>query len=447
LDYRILPPEELIEDGVVSLPLSKSLLNRELVFAALTPGGSIPGPWEDEECDDIHVMRSAVEAIVASGPEYADELRIDAGESGTALRFLTALVASRPGCRAVITGEPGLTHRPVGVLVEALRSCGATVDYLGEEGYAPLRVKGCQLIGGEMEVDVSVSSQFVSALMMIAPGMIEGLTLKFLGEPASLPYIKMTAAMMRARGVEVELAPLMAKVEPGEYQPVSSEQVEADWSAAAFWYEVEALTAGWITLRGLRLPEDSIQGDAAAARFFECLGVLTDASEEMDGALSLSASPEVYGRLDLDLVDYPDLAPALTVTCCMLGIPFKFVGLRSLAIKESDRLQALVEEMDKVGCNVEKIRDYGIEWEGKRHPIIAIPEFDPRGDHRLAMAFAPAAAYIPGIVVKDAGCVAKSYPAFWDTLCSLGFRLLDPCDPVVASGGGDEESEAKEGEE
>lgn len=432
MDYRIFPPEELIEDGVVTLPLSKSMLNRRLVLDLL--GGnpvSIPSEGPQAEADDIRVMRSAIDSIASS---KGGEIEINVGESGTALRFLSAVIASRPGCEAVLTGQPGLLRRPVGDLVEALRRCGAEIKYLGEEGHAPLRISGLPLSGGEVEVDATVSSQFVSALMMVAPQMTLGLHIKLLGEPASLPYIRMTAQMMRRRGIEVELSPLAINVRPGDIRPVD-EPVEADWSAAAFWCEVVALTAGWITLEGqggarLPLPADSIQGDAAAARFFEALGVLTGPSEETPGAVALSPSPEVYGRLDLDLNDYPDLAPALTVTCCMLGVPFRFVGLRSLAIKETDRLSALAQEMDKVGCDVGKIRDYGLEWEGKRHPVVALPEFDPRGDHRLAMAFAGAAAYIPGIVVKDAGCVAKSYPGYWEMLRSLGFQTVDPSLPV-----------------
>lgn len=439
MDYRIFPPEELIEDGFVTLPISKSIVNRALTLDLLAGHGAdaaAPSPdgGTGDEAFDITLMRSAVSALATAAGE---EVEINLGESGTALRFLTAAVASRPGCRAVLTGEPGLMRRPIGELVEALRRCGADITYLGDEGHAPLRVTGLPLSGGEIEVDATISSQFVSALLMAAPFMTLGLKLKLLGEPASLPYIKMTIEMMRRRGVEVEIlcvSPLAVEVKPAVYAHVETD-AEADWSAAAFWYEVVALTAGWITLDGhdgvrLPLPDDSIQGDAAAAGFFQALGVDTDASEETPGAVALTPSPEVFGRLDLDLTDHPDLAPPLTVTCCMLGVPFKFVGLRSLSIKECDRLSALAEEMDKVGCDVVKIRDYGLEWEGKRHPIISLPEFDSRGDHRLAMAFAPVAAYIPGIVVKDAGCVAKSYPGYWDALRAIGFKTVDPSLPL-----------------
>lgn len=443
MDYRILPPENLIEEGAVDLPLSKSIINRLLIIGALASGENRATAATPGEGRDIALMRRAVDALRSSTP---GEMEINIGESGTGLRFLCALTASDPGCETILTGEAGLLRRPVGPLVEALRSCGACIEYLGEDGFPPLKIKGRKLAGGEITIDATTSSQFISALMMVAPTMEKGLKIRFDGEPASLPYIKMTAALMRRQGVDVDLAPLSAEIAPGSYRPLGNEsrKVEADWSAAAFWYEVVALTAGWIALQcsggEMAMPDESIQGDAAAARIFECLGVLTEPSEEIPGGIALSPSPELYGRLDLDLNDFPDMAPSLAVTCCMLGVPFKFTGLANLAIKETDRLQAIVEEMDKVGCRIEKIRDYGLEWEGKRHPIISLPVFDPRGDHRLAMALAPVAAYIPGIVVKDAGCVDKSYPGFWDSLRSLGFATLDPSEPVP----GPEETEEVE---
>lgn len=447
MDYRILPPEELIEEGAVELPLSKSMLNRLIVIEALSAEGpsfrnAASAPTTGEGCD-IALMRDAVNALMSSVPGQTE---INIGESGTGLRFLCALSAVLPGHDTIITGEPGLLKRPVAPLVDALRLCGAEIEYLGTEGHAPLRISGKKLSGGEITIDATVSSQFVSALMMTAPLMENGLKINFDGEPASLPYIKMTAEIMKRHGAKVELAPLSAEIKPGSYVPEQGEStLEADWSAAAFWYEVVALTAGWITLgcRGgaLPLPTESIQGDSQAMRFFECLGVLTEPAEDEPGSLALSPSPELFGRLDLDLNGYPDLAPALAVTCCMLGVPFRFTGLKSLAIKETDRLQAIVEEMEKIGCTVEKIRDYGLEWEGKRHPITEMPVFDPRGDHRLAMAFAPVAAYIPGIVVKDAGCVGKSYPGYWDSLRSLGFVTLDPAEPVPGHEDKEEEEE------
>jgi 3-phosphoshikimate 1-carboxyvinyltransferase len=442
MDYRIFPPEELIEDGVVTLPLSKSIQNREMILAALTPGG-VPADYAgtadgdaapSADCVDVVVMRGALEEIAASDP---GEIVVRAGESGTALRFLCAYLAVQEGYEAVLTGEPGLLKRPVRGLVNSLRQLGASIDYIGQEGYAPLRIRGRRLAGGEVEVDATTSSQFVSALMMIAPTMEQGLTIRFDGEPVSVPYIKMTASLMARWGVEVEQTPMSITVPTGCYR-VAEPLAEGDWSGAAFWYEVVALTAGWVSLKPLLSPSESVQGDAATARLFECLGVLTEPSEDIPGAVSLSPSPEVFGRLDLNLSDNPDLVPALAVTCCMLGVPFKFDGLKTLGIKESDRLQAVTVEMQKIGCMVEKIRDYGLEWDGRRKPILEMPVFDSHGDHRLAMAFAPVSAYVPGIVVRDVECVDKSYPGYWDSLRALGFQTLDPSQPVDGLSGSDE---------
>jgi 3-phosphoshikimate 1-carboxyvinyltransferase len=425
MNFIVYPPQELIEDGVVSVPLSKSMLNRAFVLSCLTSGSEIPEA-QGEECGDVMVMRKAVLALQNDGnSDDSNPLMINVGESGTALRFLCGLVASRPGRPVVLSGMPGLLRRPLAGLVDALRLCGAEIHYLKEEGYAPVLIRGKALVGGELTIDPTISSQFISSLMMVAPLMEQGLKLRFDAEPVSLPYLKMTAEMMRRRGADVDMLPLGVEVAHGSYQPVQ-ETVEGDWSAAAFWYEVVALTAGWISVKGLQMPETSIQGDAIAAKFFECLGVTTEASEEVEGAVALCPSPEVYGRLDLDLTDYPDMTPSLTVTCCMLGVPFKFVGLKSLAIKECDRLHALQEEMAKVGCMLEELSDFGLEWDGKRKPITTMPIFDPRGDHRLAMAFAPISAYIPGIGIRDVQSVYKSYPEYWQLLGSLGFKFIDP---------------------
>ena len=193
MKLRILPPEELIEDGVVALPLSKSLGMRALMLAALTDDGELPGDGV-ALCDDTVVMRSALDAWRACGA--GEELRVDVGASGAALRFLTAFFASRPGAQVTLTGTGRLCERPMGGLVEALRQCGAEIEYLGKEGCAPLRISGKELEGGTVTVDVTVSSQFVSALLMVAPHMTRGLELLFDGEPVSLPYITMTLGMM-----------------------------------------------------------------------------------------------------------------------------------------------------------------------------------------------------------------------------------------------------------
>ena len=196
---------------------------------------------------------------------------------------------------------------------------------------------------------------------------------------------------------------------------------EADWSAAAFWYEIAALTAGWVTIPGLR--QRSLQGDSASAELFERLGVLTEYGDE--GA-ELSATPDLYSRFDADLSDMPDAVPALAVTAAMAGIPFRISGIGSLHDKECDRIEALIAELAKLGMLAET-EEYGtvLSWDGSRRPISELPVFDTYGDHRMAMALAPVAVFVPGIVIRDAGVVAKSYPGFWDDLRRAGFTVED----------------------
>lgn len=422
MDYRILPPDGLIEDARVRMPLSKSVANRALILSALTPGA--PGPALPD-CDDSRLLAEALDTLAAT-PRGA---QINLENDGTAMRFLTAYVAATEGLEATLTGSERMCARPIGQLVTALRECGADISYLGAEGFPPLAIKGRRLNGGHVTVDATVSSQFVSALLMVAPTMTDGLNIELDGEPASAPYIALTLNMMEHRGVVADRSPLSISVDSGAYR-VAPDDAEGDWSAAAFFYELTAISAGWITLEGLN-PASS-QGDRAAAELFGRLGMITEPSEEVPGGIDLQPSPEVFGRLDADLIDTPDMAPSLVVACCTLGIPFRLVGLKNLAIKECNRLEALKEEMLKLGCAIEVIRDFGLEWEGRRLPLRQLPVFAPRGDHRLAMALAPVAVLVPGIVIRDAGCVAKSYPGYWDALRAIGFKTLDPAVGVNA---------------
>lgn len=420
MDYRIYPPEEIIETRV-DLPLSKSISSRALIINALTEGASPLA--EVAQCDDTDAMVSAL----ASG---ADTINI--GAAGTAMRFLTAYFAATGAAdgAAVVTldGSERMRERPIGALVDALRACGASIDYVGREGYPPLRITRKRLLGGEISVPASISSQYVSALLMVAPCMERGLTLHLEGEIMSLPYIRMTLAMMGARGARAEFderAGVVA-VAPGSYSASCGLPVEADWSAAAFWYEIVALSGGWVTLAG-GLKRDSLQGDAAAADLFGRLGVTTSWDEVEDGDAELSGNPDADARLDMDMRHIPDMAQAVVVTCAMLGTPFSISGLDSLRIKETDRLEALRIELLKLGVAVEIhsdiLRGLTMGWDGSRRPITEAPQFDTYRDHRMAMALAPVALYIPGITVRDAGVVAKSYPGYWEGLAAAGFTI------------------------
>lgn len=405
MDYRIFPPEEILETSV-SLPLSKSISARALIMAAL--GATAP-----EEVADCADTRAMTEALASE----ADTVNI--GHAGTAMRFLTAYYAAMPGKSVVLDGSERMRQRPVGVLVDTLRSLGAQIEYLGEEGFPPLKIIGALLNGGEIEIDSSVSSQFVSAVLMVAPTMAGALTLKLAGETVSAPYIKMTAAMMRDRGIDVDIERDTITVRPGSYGSCTI-PVERDWSAAAFWYEIAAISAGWVTLAGMHA--HSIQGDSALAEIYPRMGVLIEWTDE--GA-ELSATPDLYSRIDLDMTDTPDLVQAVAVTSCAIGLPFRLTGVSTLRHKETDRLEALRRELLKIGCVVDIESDSVISWEGQRIPVNEMPEIDTYDDHRMAMAFAPLAVFIPGIVIRDAEVVEKSYPGFWHDLREAGFTITD----------------------
>ncbi len=405
MDYRIFPPEEILETEL-HLPLSKSISARALVMAAL--GSSLP--CEISDCADTEAMKSALSN---------DSDNINIGAAGTAMRFLTAYYAIQPGRIVTLDGSERMRQRPIKPLVDALRALGAKIEYVGSEGFPPLKICGQQLHGGELKVDSTLSSQFVSALMMIAPLMDCPLRLLLDTDTVSMPYIKMTAEMMRCRGVEVEIDRDIITIANHSYGPCN-DPVEGDWSAAAFWYEIAAITAGWVTIKNL--VGNSIQGDRALAEIFPRLGVLTEFSE--DGA-ELSATTDIFSRLDLDLSDTPDIVQALAVTAAAIGLPFSFHGVANLRIKETDRLEALRRELIKVGC-VTEIEDNGslFSWDGRRMPVMEMPQIDTYDDHRMAMAFAPLSVFIPGIVIRSAEVVNKSYPGFWDDLRRAGFTVV-----------------------
>jgi len=414
MDYRIFPPEGILETTVSRLPLSKSVAARVLILNALTPGTQSVSPAVLPGCDDINILRADVELRHGT---------IHAGYNGTALRFLTAFYAATEGCDVLLTGHERLCQRPIAPLVDALRSLGADIEYESNEGFAPLRIRGRRLTGSTVNLDARASSQFVSALCMIAPGMEGGLRIELGGQVPSLPYLKMTLAMLQARGIDAHTHGYTVIVPQGTLSYVEPE-TERDWSAAAFWYAIEAASAGWITLQSLG--QSSLQGDAILSEIGPRFGVITD-FEGNDACLS--ATPDIFSRMDMDMSDYPDLVPPLAVVSCLVGLPFTFTGVENLHLKESDRLKALADNLRRLGIITETTEN-SFGWEGERMPITRMPEIDPYGDHRIAMAFAAAALFIPGIVIKDADTVDKSYPGFWDDLRDAGFTLADPADPM-----------------
>ena len=362
MNCHIFPPEEFIEANI-SLPLSKSISNRALIINALTPDAI--NIEQVAKCDDTDSMVAALNNKSES---------INIGAAGTAMRFLTAYFAATPGRTVTLDGSERMRQRPIEALVNALRDCGADIKYLINDGFPPLLINGSKLCGGDISLPASISSQYISALLMIAPTMEHGLTLTLQGDIISRPYIDMTLALMKTWGVNCDFSGNIIKVAPQAYKPTEF-KIEADWSAASYWYEIAALSAGNISLTGLQ--PISTQGDSRLSQLFEQLGIITH-FENNDTILE--PSPETYPRLNIDLSNQPDIAQTIVVTACMLGIPFSITGLSTLKIKETDRLEALRTEMLKLGMELVIENDNKISWDGNRLPISQIPAIDTYKD-------------------------------------------------------------------
>jgi len=332
----------------IDLPASKSISNRALILNALSYS-----PYDIQNLSDCDDTRVTLEALDSNDTTF------DIGAAGTAMRFLTAFLAKTVG-EWIITGSERMKHRPVRILVEALNSLGAKIEYIEKEGFPPLKIFGCALTGGEIHLNGSVSSQYISALMMIAPFMQKGLKITLDGKIISRPYIEMTIQMMQEFGAEIELTENTIHIEPQDYTPIEY-LVESDWTAASYWYEMLSLVGqGNIFLNGLF--QDSYQGDSKVAELFEQLGIHTTYMSE--GILLTSTKINAVS-LEFDFTDQPDLAQTLAVTCCFKGIPFIFTGLHSLKIKETDRIAALINELSKLGFMLTEAGEGKLVWDGE----------------------------------------------------------------------------------
>lgn len=414
----ILTKENIKEIVSIQLPSSKSISNRVLIINALSENSELPLNVSD--CDDTNVMIQ----WLASKPHT-----VDIGAAGTAMRFSTALLAVSEG-EHIITGSPRMKQRPVAVLVDALRSIGADISYMENEGFPPLKIQGNPALrGGEITLRGDVSSQFISALLMIGPYLQNGLKLNLTGDIISRAYIDMTIDLMTEFGADVEWADDSSIiVKPGRYDK-QRYVVEADWSASSYWYEIIALSDECTSVFLPNLSPYSLQGDSAVADIFELLGVNTDflIDEEDNSCVRLSKTGNVVKTFEYDFSNQPDLAQTLAVTCCMMDIPFHLTGLSTLRIKETDRLNALKAELAKLGFDIQVLNDSELLWDGKRRKLsdeqlhaIAIDTYD---DHRMAMAFAPAALKSGAIIINHPEVVSKSYPNFWNDMQSAGFSI------------------------
>ena len=393
----------------IQLPSSKSISNRALIINALGNGTHHPENLSD--CDDTRVMIRALND---------DKETIDIMAAGTAMRFLTAYLSVTPGTR-IITGTERMQQRPIQVLVNALRELGADIEYVANDGFPPLRITGRELRKDTISLPGNVSSQYISALLMIAPVLTNGLTIRLTGDIISRPYINLTLQLMNDFGVRAEWTDdHRLKVEPQAYHSTPF-YVEMDWSAASYWYQIVALSKeAEVTLPGLF--KDSYQGDSQVAGIFRSLGVETIYK---DKTVILKKNGKSVERLDYDFINQPDLAQTFVVTCALLNIPFRFSGLQSLKIKETDRMAALITEMRKLGYILHETDGSVLSWEGERCTTEEHPAIDTYEDHRMAMAFAPTCLALPEILINNPQVVSKSYPRYWEDLRQAGFIIKE----------------------
>lgn len=391
--------------GKIEVPGSKSESNRLLLLKHLYfPNLSI---GKISNSRDTSFMKTALES---------ENSEINVGDAGTAMRFNTAFNAARVGRNITLSGSERMHQRPIGILVDALNQLGAKITYLDKEGFPPLKIEGQKLLGGSLEIDGSVSSQFISALMMIGPGMEKGIHLKLKGFSVSAPYIYLTASLMRKLGFDVKVEGEDIIIPHKDVKDVQSFAVEPDWSAASYWYAIALLAnEAEIYLPGFR--EDSLQGDAFVRGLFEPLGIH---SHFIGSGFRLKKEEVKQQRFDINLVQNPDLAQTLAVVFAAKNLPAKIIGLQTLRIKETDRLEALKTELEKTGAEIE-IGDDFMEVKRGIQNLEGVA-FDTYEDHRMAMAFAPLALIAP-ITINNPDVVAKSYPSFWKGLERVGFRV------------------------
>ena len=409
MKIRITPPANI--NAQIMLPASKSISNRALIINALANGTH---PLENlSDCDDTQVMLRALQAQPGE--------TIDIMAAGTAMRFLTAYLSVTPGDR-IITGTQRMKQRPIGILVDALRELGANIEYVEKEGFPPLRIQGTTLTKSHISLPGNISSQYISALLMIAPTLKNGLQVTLTGDIISRPYIDLTLELMKDFGAQASwLNDHELKVEPQPYRSTPY-YIEGDWSAASYWHEIVALSKdATITLPSLF--RKSYQGDSKMADQFAQLGARTSYKENGITILKpkmVDISQAIH--VNLDFTNQPDLAQTFVVTCALQNITFRFTGLQTLKIKETDRIAALICEMKKLGYVLHEAEDSILYWDGERCERSG-EAIDTYEDHRMAMAFAPACLVMDNICINNPQVVSKSYPRYWDDLKAAGFII------------------------
>ena len=393
--------------SAIQITGSKSETNRLLLLKALFPNITLANT---SNSDDSEVMQKAL---------LGKEEIVDIHHAGTAMRFLTAYFAVNEGCEVVLTGSSRMQERPIKVLVEALEQLGAQISYEKEAGYPPIRIKGQKITASKVTIPANVSSQYISALLLVAPKLENGIEITLVGEITSVPYIKMTLALLNDLDIQTSFEGNVIKVHPKQEVNAKEITVESDWSSASYFFSLAALSdEASISLTSYK--ETSLQGDSALVEIYKKMGVETQfEGDKMTLTKQLNFVPQT---VNFELNNTPDIAQTIVVTCLGLGIGCHLTGLHTLKIKETDRLEALRIELTKLGANISVTNDsLTLVATTAINSNIKIATYK---DHRMAMAFAPLALKVP-IIIEEAEVVSKSYPDFWNDLKKLGFEIVE----------------------
>jgi len=404
---KISAPKEEIK-SFISLPASKSLTNRMLTIQALC---------EDRiKVKNISPSRDS-EVLVAAYKNLSNKI-IDIGATGTAMRFLTAFLSLLPGER-ILTGSERMKQRPISELVNILKELGANIEYQEKEGFPPLKIIGKELQAKPISIKGNISSQYISAILMIAPYLNTDLQIEITNRILSKDYIWMTIKLMQKFGINVEWNDNLVNVKSGKYNP-GEIIIESDWSSASYWYEIISLSQdSMVELTGLK--PNSLQGDSVLIDLYKTLGV---DSAFTNFGIRIKNIPTICTFFEYDFTDCPDLAQTITVTLVAKNIPFKLYGLDNLSIKETDRIQALIIEFEKLGIHLSSESNNTLEWRGG--DSIQVPKdhsVETYEDHRMALAFAPLSIITNELLINDPDVIIKSYPKYWDDLKSIGFGI------------------------
>ena len=397
--------------GEIALPSSKSISNRLLIIKALA-----------NHSFNIHNLSDSDDTRVMIEGFLKNEDTVNIGHAGTAMRFLTAYYAATAQ-KKIITGSERMKNRPIRELVDGLNQVGAGITYLEKEGFPPLQTSGSQLQGDNISINGSISSQFISALLLVAPALPKGLTVNITNKLISSSYINLTLQLMQAYGVDAQWSVNAIAIKPQQYRG-SDIIVEADWSGASYWYEIASLAdEADIVIQGLS--SNSFQGDAALVQQFSKLGIC---STFHDHSVRLTKEKCNLGFFEFDFINNPDLVQTFVVTLCLNNIPFRISGADTLRVKETDRIAALQKEMAKMGFAIVETAPGILVWDGTKSEPNKHIVINTYNDHRMALAFAPAAIRMENIVINDAMVVTKSYPHFWDDLVKAGFEIKQKID-------------------